>query len=78
MAQKKTNLMLSVERHFKQPLEQLLPAMINDQEESDLQEIASQLDVSKATLNYWFLKLGINVRKVALAPGETLEITRVS
>ena len=39
---------------------------------------AEELKVSKATLGYWLLKLGINVRRVALAPGETLEVKRVS
>ena len=36
------------------------------------------IEVSKATLGYWLLKLGINVRRVALAPGETLEVKRAS
>ena len=39
---------------------------------------ADELGVSKATLGYWLLKLGISVRRVALAPGETLEVKRVS
>ena len=34
--------------------------------------------MSKATLGYWLPKLGINVRRVALAPGETLEVKRAS
>ena len=41
-------------------------------------ELAQEMGVSKATLGYWLLKLGINVRRVALAPGETLEVKRVS
>jgi hypothetical protein len=36
------------------------------------------LKLSKATLNYWMLKLGIEVRRVALAPGEEIEIKRPS
>ena len=43
-----------------------------------LSSTADRLGVSKATLGYWLLKLGINVRRVALAPGETIEIKRVS
>ncbi len=38
---------------------------------------ADYLGVSKATLGYWLLKLDIIVRRVALAPGETLEVKRV-
>ena len=42
-----------------------------------LSATADELGVSKATLGYWLLKLGINVRRVALAPGETLEVKRI-
>ena len=46
--------------------------------EKGLSLTAQELEVSKATLGYWLLKLGINVRRVALAPGETLEVKRAS
>ena len=73
---RKTKLMEKVEwAHNNQPLERLLPQMINDQ---GLTATATTLGVSKATLGYWLLKLGINVHRVALAPGETLEVKRVS
>ena len=39
---------------------------------------AKRLGVSKATLSYWLLKLGIEIRRVALAPGEEIEIRRIS
>jgi hypothetical protein len=67
--------MQTVEDRFKQPLERLLPEMINEQ---GLTATALELEVSKATLGYWLLKLGINVRRVALAPGESLEVKRAS
>ena len=71
---KKTKLMAYVEKsNDDQPLERLLPEMINDQ---GLTGTANTLGVSKGTLGYWLLKLGINVRRVALAPGESLEIKR--
>ena len=70
---RKTRLMVQVEEQFHQPLERLLPEMIN---QHGLSATAAQLEVSKATLSYWLLKLGINVRRVALAPGETLEVKR--
>lgn len=70
---KKTKLMERVERELKQPLERVLPQMIN---EHGLSGTADRLKVSKATLGYWLLKMGINVRRVALAPGESLEIKR--
>ncbi len=70
---KKTKLMAQVERAHNQPLERLLPEMINEQ---GLTGTAVALGVSKATMGYWLLKPGINVRRVALAPGESLEVKR--
>ena len=72
---RKTPLMIRVEEQYKRPLEKLLPEMVN---EMGLSATADELGLSKATLGYWLLKLGINVRRVALAPGETLEVKRVS
>ncbi len=71
---RKTKKMSAVEDKFHQPLEKILPEMVTEQ---GLSATADQLGVSKATLGYWLLKLGINVRRVALAPGETLEVKRV-
>jgi hypothetical protein len=72
---RKTKLMQDVENRFHRPLERLLPEMVN---ERGLSYTALELGVSKATLGYWLLKLGISVRRVALAPGETLEVKRAS
>ena len=71
---RKTKMMIAVEDQWHQPLEKMLPEMVTEQ---GLSRSAEQLGVSKATLGYWLLKLGINVRRVALAPGETLEVKRV-
>lgn len=70
---RKTKKMAAVEDRFHQPLEKLLPEMVTEQ---GLSGTADYLGVSKATLGYWLLKLGINVKRVALAPGETLEVKR--
>ena len=70
---RKTRLMQEVEQRHRQSLERLLPEMINDR---GLTATAQSLEVSKATLGYWLLKLGIDVRRVALAPGEVLEVKR--
>ena len=72
---RKTKLMQRVEKEFSRPLERLLPEKVN---EIGLSATAEELGVSKATLGYWLLKLGISVRRVALAPGETLEVKRIS
>ena len=74
MATRKTKKMLAVEERFRQPLEKILPEMVTEQ---GLTATADYLGVSKATLGYWLLKFRINVRRVALAPGDSLEITRL-
>ena len=68
---RKTKLMQSVEERYDKPLEKLLPDMYN---EKGLPAMAAELGISKGTLWYWLLKFGINVRRVALAPGEELEV----
>lgn len=70
---RKTKLMDRVEGEHQRPLERLLPDMVN---EYGLSATADRLSVSKATLGYWLLKLGISVQRVALAPGESLEVKR--
>ena len=72
---RKTKLMQRVEKEHQRPLESLLPEKVNG---IGLSATAEELGVSKATLGYWLLKLGISVRRVALAPGETLEVKRIS
>ena len=71
---RKSPKMLRVERRFRRPLEQMLPEMVT---EHGVTDTAKRLGMSKATLNYWLLKLGIRVVRIALAPGETYEIRRV-
>jgi hypothetical protein len=70
---RKTKMMLRVEELYQRPIESLLPEMIN---ERGLSATAGELSISKATLGYWLLKLRIEVRRIALAPGETLEVKR--
>jgi len=72
---RKTELMKRVEKDCQRPLERLLPEMVND---IGLSATAEELGVSKATLSYWLMKLGIKVIRIALAPGETIEIKRQS
>ena len=70
---RKTKKMQSVEQRFQQPLEKMLPPLVT---EIGLSATADRLGVSKATLGYWLLKLRIDVQRVALAPGESVEIRR--
>ena len=75
MMRRKTKKMVAVEERFQQPLEKMLPPLVT---ENGLSATADALGVSKATLGYWLLKLGIDVQRVALAPGETIEVKRAS
>ena len=68
---RKTKLMRRVEAQYNRQLEALLPEMYN---ENGLPWMASELGVSKGTIWYWLLKFGINVRRVAVGPGEGLQV----
>ena len=72
---RRTKLMQSVEQRYNKPLEKLLPELYN---EKGLPAMAAELGISKGTLWYWLLKFGINVRRVALAPGEELSVQQVN
>lgn len=69
----KTKKMILIEQQWKEPLETLLPKMVTAR---GLSATADQLGVGKATLGYWLLKLNINVKRVALSPGDTLTLRR--
>ena len=71
---RKTKLMQGVEQRYNKPLERLLPELYN---EKGLPAMSQELGISKGTLWYWLLKFGINVRRVALAPGEELQVQQV-
>ena len=72
---RKTKLMLRVEKDHGRQLEELLPERVN---EVGLSATAEELNVSKATLGYWLLKLGISVRRIAVSPNEVVEIRKIS
>ena len=72
---RKTKLMLRVEKQNGRSLEELLPERVND---VGLSATAEELGVSKATLGYWLLKLGISVRRIAVSPNEVVEIRKIS
>ncbi len=72
---KKTKEMLKVEKKFKRELERIIPELVND---LGLTGAANELKMGKSTLSYWMLKLGIQYRRVALGPGEIIEIKRIS
>ena len=68
---KKSKKMIKIEEGLSKPLEEALPELVTN---LGLTGAANELGVGKATLNYWLLKFGISVRRVALKPGESLKI----
>lgn len=73
MVLRKTKLMLKVEEERGSPLEQCLPEMVND---IGFSRTAEAVGISKATLGYWLLKMGVVIRRIALRPGETIEVRK--
>jgi predicted DNA-binding protein (UPF0251 family) len=65
--------MRKIEERYRRPLEKLLPEMYN---EMGLPQMADEMGVSRSTVWYWLLRYGVNLRKVALASDETLEIIK--
>ena len=72
---RKTSLMKKVETAYGEKLETLLPRLINAEGMTDT---ADRIGTSKSSLGYWCLKLGIEVRRIALAPGETVQIRKIA
>ena len=72
---RKTKLMQRVEKEHQQDLERLLPERVNA---VGLSATADELGVSKATLGYWLLKLGISVRRIAVSRDEVVEVKKIS
>jgi len=67
----KTAAMLQVEEIKGERLELLIPRLINT---VGLSKAADELGISKSSMNYWCMKLGIVRQLVALVPGERVEI----
>ena len=67
----KTSAMLHVEETKGERLELLIPRLINT---VGLSKAADELGISKSSMNYWCMKLGIVRQVVALVPGERVEI----
>ena len=71
----KTKTMKRVEEEQGESLQTLLPRCIN---ELGMTGAADALSVSKSTIGYWCLKLGIAVQRVALVPGEKVVIRKIA
>ena len=67
----KSPAMLQAEEAHGERLELLLPRLINT---VGLTKAADELGISKSSINYWCMKLGIVRQVVALVPGERVEI----
>lgn len=75
----KTPLMIQTEKENEgTPLEILIPQLCarHGRSHGMLKQVAADLGVSKATLAYWLLKLGIVIERVPVSPGESVKIER--
>ena len=69
---RKSKKMRQLEHEHGLPMEELLPAML---EQGDIMDDAARaLGVSKATIGVWMLKLGIRYERVVLGPGEVVAV----
>ena len=73
MPTRKTRKMIAVEVDRNLILEEYLPKRITDQ---GLTATAKELGITNSTLGIWLLKMGIRTQRIALAPGDSLEIRR--
>ena len=67
----RTPAMQEVEEARGERLEILIPRLINT---IGLTATATELGISKSSVNYWCMKLGIIRQMVALVPGERVEV----
>ena len=67
----KTPAMQQIEEARGERLEILIPRLINALGHTGA---ALELGISKSSINYWCMKLGIVRQRVALVPGERVEI----
>lgn len=73
---RRTRLMKEIEAKLNLPegmsLRQYLKQCFNSGE--GLSELASRLEISKATLGYWLLKLDLRLHRICVDAGETVKI----
>ena len=69
---KATRLMTQAEQKVKRPLKDYLLEGLNGGQMLDgrFVEMAEELEISKSGLGYWMLRLGVQVRGVAVVPGD--------
>lgn len=70
---RKTKRMEAMEREHGRPIECLIADMVQEKGQS---ATADELGMSKATLGYWMLKADVTVARVALLPGDIVEVKR--
>ena len=59
----KSKKMLEVEQEHGEQLETLLPRLYN---EMGFPAMVEELDINRSTLWYWFLKMGVRIKRVAI------------
>ena len=70
---KKSRKMLAAEEKLGGELERTLAPLITEIGQS---AAAERLNIATASMGYWLLRLGIDVHRVALGPGDSLLLRR--
>ena len=70
---RKSAKMRQVEQERGRPIECLLA---NRVQEVGMSAASDELGISKASISYWLMKLDVTVERVALLPGDIVEIKR--
>ncbi len=70
---RKTPKMRAAEDHFGRPIEELVPALVNEHGRSGA---AEALGIPGPTLDYWLLRMHVVIHRVAVRPGERIEIVK--
>ena len=71
MARKKTKKMLEIEQRFNREISELVVELVTEHGQT---ETAEMVGVSKALVWHWIALFGVEIRRVALAPGDELKI----
>ena len=70
-----TRLVKEIRANWQEPLEQVIANLAT---EHGVAEAARRLGIHRHTLTYWLIKQGTRINHIFLAPGDTIEIKKVS
>lgn len=73
MARRKPPKMLEAEQRFGRDITEIIVENIAEHGQA---ETARMLGISRSNLGYWLLRLDVQVKKIVVAPGDTITVER--